>query len=170
MSYPFSKDLKLATDEEEVWLSAQEIADLSRAGKIWGWPKSASTIRRIANREDWHLSRHARIRKGRKGGGGAEYHVTLLRTGGVWAQGQIALARLAKNEGLLARFIAVGLSAQIQRELHISQIFADCMVSHAIESGSLSLPHGLDSTMKSATDRTLRRWRQMMRSSTRDYP
>lgn len=65
----------------KLWLTARELADLA----LPGLPSSKRNINRLADEEGWRARQTARgeplarRRAGKTGGGGWEYHVTLIQ-------------------------------------------------------------------------------------------
>lgn len=63
----------------KVWFTAAELADAAVSGELEGLPTTQRGIRLLANREGWAQHRGlAKVRPGREGGGGLEYHIELL--------------------------------------------------------------------------------------------
>jgi len=63
----------------KIWLTAQEIADAAVEGKLPGLPLTQRGVQKKAVAEGWErYTAQARLRQGREGGGGLEYHIDLL--------------------------------------------------------------------------------------------
>jgi len=60
------------------YFSAQEIADAGARLKLKAMPHSKRGVQECIKREGWNASPLCRERKGREGGGGYEYHISLL--------------------------------------------------------------------------------------------
>ncbi|GAA0311497.1 Mu transposase C-terminal domain-containing protein [Rhodovulum strictum] len=75
------RDLVLTgAGEVKVWFTARELADLAKARGLTSFPTTKRGVLKLAEREGWNdmPATVARKRPGREGGGGMEYHFSLL--------------------------------------------------------------------------------------------
>lgn len=154
-----------------LWLSAQEIADAAAAGQMPGLPVTERTVRRLAERENWAETPHTRIRRGRTGGGGAEYHIDLLplpsRT--AWLAHHLNIEesdlRPPLDDGPVsdtgdARAVLLQLAERFKTENDLPQTASDGLFCEIFNSGSIALPDWLKGAVSGLSPRTLARWRK----------
>lgn len=156
-----------------LWLSAQEIADAAKAGLMPGLPTAERSIRRLAERENWAASRKSRIRKGREGGGGLEYHIDLLPRGVrlTWLAHHLPLEASdlrppltdgPTSDSVDARAVFLRLAERFKAQNGLPQVASDGLFCEIVNSGSLNLPDWLNGAVSSISNRTLARWRKAM--------
>lgn len=157
-----------------LWLSAQEIADAAASGLMPDLPTTERSIRRLADRENWAKSKLARIRRGRIGGGGAEYHVDLLPRGSrlVWLAHHLSLEASELRPPLMdgpisatedARAVLLKLADRFKSTSKLPQTAADALFCEVFNSGSIELQDWLQQAVSTLSARTLARWRKAAR-------
>ena len=154
-----------------LWLSAREIAEAAASGLMPGMPTTKQGVNVLADREGWAHTPQARLRGGREGGGGLEYHVDLLPPAAqlAWLGHHLKVEeedlRLEVLEGpvdaaLDARRVIVGLADKFRRQLLMSQTAADSIFCALFNAGSVAVPAWVSEQAQSLSPRTLARWRK----------
>lgn len=163
----------------QVWFSAQEIADLAQAGQLPGLPTTKRGVNMLADREAWaHSPALCRIRTGREGGGGSEYHLDLLPLGvrltyvarqfrinpAVFAvpTDDAPLTQRARNERD-ARLVALRLADAFRRSSGLTSKAADDYFVRLFNARMLDTPDWLGETIGTLSTRSLARWRTAAR-------
>lgn len=153
------------------WLSAQEIADAATAGLMPGLPATERSVRRLAARDNWAETNLARLRDGRTGGGGLEYHIDLLPRGVRlnWLAHHLTFQPTDFRPPLVdgpvsasgdARAVLLRLAERFKTSSGLSQRKADGLFCDIHDSGLINLPDWIETTIQSVTPRTLARWRK----------
>jgi|GEM_PF-325098 len=167
----------------QLWFTAQEFADAALAGLIPELPTTKQGINKRAEGENWRKYKAlARMRTGREGGGGWEYHIDLLPL-----QDRIAyVSRFiqVKPEDLrlpLPLSGVTGLSERAEMERNARLILtlvanrfcrmsgmtlgsSDALFASIFNKGKIpDLPDWVRSTIGTISGRSLMRWRQKER-------
>ena len=167
----------------QVWFTAQEFADLAKAGTLPGVPESVRGVFDLTDRENWRqYGSLARPRGGRKGGGGYEYHIDLLplpsRLTYIAKSFRIDPADLIaplSDDGTMsakareardARIVAVRLADAFRRSTGLGARSADDYFCRLFNAGSIEVPDWLRENLASLSVRTLARWRGAAREDT----
>ncbi len=153
-----------------LWLSATEIAEAAAAGLMPGLPLTDRGVRRVAERDGWAASGLTRVRDGRSGGGGLEYHVDLLPAparaawlgrlmGGAPDDLRPVLTDAAPNPAQDARVVLLRLSERFRQRSGLPATAADALFAEAFNAGSIPLPEWVAQAVSGLSSRTLARWR-----------
>ncbi|SFJ25380.1 DDE-type integrase/transposase/recombinase [Albimonas pacifica] len=161
-----------------LWLSAREIAEAAAAGLMPGMPTTKRNVNALADREGWAHTPQARLRGGREGGGGLEYHVDLLPPAAqlAWYSHHLKVEeadlRLEVLDGPVdpamdARRVIVGLAEKFRWQTLMSQTAADSIFCALFNAGSVGVPGWVSEQAQSLSTRTLARWRKAAAEGTR---
>ena len=154
-----------------LWLSAREIAEAAAAGLMPGMPTTKQGVNVLADRKGWAHTPQARLRGGREGGGGLEYHVDLLPPAAqlAWYSHHLKVEdadlRLEVLDGPVdpamdARRVIVGLAEKFRWQTLMSQTAADSIFCALFNAGSVGVPGWVSEQAQSLSTRTLARWRK----------
>jgi transposase InsO family protein len=154
-----------------LWLSAQQIADAAAAGLMPGLPTTKRRVNALADREGWAEARLGRLRAGRDGGGGLEYHIDVLPVAAraAWLASHLtvaerdlrpALRETTRDDVADAHTILLHLAQKFQIENALPQTAADAMFAELFTSGSIALPDWITVAVPSLSARSLARWRK----------
>ena len=154
-----------------LWVSAQQIADAASAGLMPGLPTTKRRVNALAVREGWADAGLARVREGREGGGGLEYHIDVLPAPAraAWLASHLTLTdrdtrpvvhETTINDGEDARTVILSLAQKFQFENALPQTAADAMFAELFTSGSIDLPGWITAAVPSVSARSLARWRK----------
>jgi putative transposase len=154
-----------------IWLSAQQIADAAAAGLMPGLPATKRRVNALADRERWADTPHARLREGRDGGGGLEYHVDLLPAPArsVWLAHHAKVdprdCRPPLSDGPVdpvadARSVLLRLIDRFKVANAMPQTPADAMFCEMFNARSMDLPAWIAEAVPSLSPRTVARWRK----------
>ena len=154
-----------------LWVSAQQIAEAAAAGRMPGLPTSRRRVNALAVREGWADAGLARVREGRSGGGGLEYHVDVLPAAAraAWLASHLSISardlRPVVHETTIddtadARTIILSLAQKFQFENALPQTAADVMFAELFTSGSIDLPDWINAAVPSVSARSIARWRK----------
>ena len=156
------------------WLSAREIAEAAKAGLLPGLPTTKRGVNALADRERWADTPLARLRPGRKGGGGLEYHVDVLpwRAQLVWRQHHLALEDVDFGPVLVyrpidPRRVILRKVDAFQRELLSTREIAELFFCKQYNRGDMPMPAWVKKGIRAISPRTLRRWRRVFESEAR---
>jgi len=154
-----------------LWLSALEIANAAAAGLMPDLPTTERSIRRLADRMNWAGTPKSRIRQGRSGGGGLEYHIDLLpvpsRT--TWLAHHLnieasdlrpPLTDAPMSNSADARVVLLRLANRFKSDNNLPQTASDGLFCEIFNAGSIEFPAWLKATVTSLSPRTLARWRK----------
>ena len=156
-----------------LWLSAKEIADAAAAGLMPGMPTTKRNVNAYADRHRWADTAQARLRGGREGGGGLEYHVDLLPPAAqlAWLGHHLKVTdedlRIELSDGPVddafeARVVIVRLVDKFRHQTLMSQTATDTVFCALFNSGQVSVPAWIADQAKTMSPRTLARWRQAL--------
>ena len=156
-----------------LWLSAQEIADAAASGVMPGLPTTKRGVQLYADREGWADTLHCRVREGREGGGGLEYHIDVLPVGArtVWMSHNLSIEAhkirpVVKDTKLDelgdARTILLELAYRLRCQTMFGQTAADALFCEMYSAGSIAVPGWISARIKSLSPRTLSRWRSAL--------
>ncbi|MDF2232201.1 DDE-type integrase/transposase/recombinase [Albimonas sp. CAU 1670] len=154
-----------------MWLSAQEIAEAAAAGLMPGMPATKRGVNVLADRKGWATTPQARLRGGREGGGGLEYHVDLLPPAAqlAWLSHHLKVTdedvRLEVIDGpvdaaLDARRVIVRLADKFRWQTLLSQTASDSIFCALFNGDRVDLPGWVRAEAQSLSPRTLARWRK----------
>lgn len=154
-----------------LWLSAQQIADAAAAGLMPGLPTTKRRVNALADREGWAEAGLGRVRAGRDGGGGLEYHVDALPAAAraAWLASHITVeardlrpvVRETTRDDLGdARTILLHLAQKFQIENALPQTAADALFAELFNAGSIGFPEWITTAVPSVSARSLARWRK----------
>ena len=154
-----------------MWLSAREIAEAAAAGLMPGVPTTKRNVNALADRKGWAHTAQARLRGGREGGGGLEYHVDLLPPAAqlAWLGHHLKVEeddlRLEIPEGPVdpardARRVILGLAEKFRWQTLMTQSAADSIFCALFNRGSVGVPGWVSEQAPSLSTRTLARWRK----------
>lgn len=154
-----------------LWLSAKEIAEAAAAGLMPGMPTTKRNVNAYADRHRWADTAQARLRGGREGGGGLEYHIDLLPTAAqlAWLSHHLKVTDADTRVEVLdgpfdpvhdARRIILRLADKFRHQLLMSQSGSDSLFCALFNSGRVGLPDWVRAEAQSLSPRTLARWRK----------
>lgn len=154
-----------------MWLSAREIAEAAAAGLMPGMPTTKRNVNALADRKGWAHTPQARLRGGREGGGGLEYHVDLLPPAAqlAWLSHHLKVTdedlRLEVIDGpvdaaLDARRVIVRLADKFRWQTLMSQTASDSIFCALFNGDRVDLPGWVRAEAQSLSPRTLARWRK----------
>ncbi|MBM2269292.1 DDE-type integrase/transposase/recombinase [Pseudosulfitobacter pseudonitzschiae] len=154
-----------------LWVSAQQIADAAAAGLMPGLPTAKRRVNELAVRERWAETGLGRVREGREGGGGLEYHIDVLPAPAraAWLASHLSVAAqdlrpvvtdTAIDQTADARTVLLNLVQKFQLENALPQTAADAMFAELFTSGSIALPTWIKEAVPSVSARSIARWRK----------
>lgn len=154
-----------------LWVSAQQIADAAAAGLMPGLPTTKRRVNALADREGWAEAGLSRVRQGREGGGGLEYHVDVLPVPAraAWLASHLSIAdrdlRPVVRDTTIddvadAHTILLHLAQKFQFENALPQTAADTMFAELFTAGSIALPEWITAAVPTVSARSLARWRK----------
>lgn len=154
-----------------LWLSAKEIAEAAAAGLMPGMPTTKRNVNAYADRHRWADTAQARLRGGREGGGGLEYHIDLLPPAALlaWLGHHLKVTDEDLRPEVLdgpadanrdARRVILGLADKFRRQTLMSQSGADSLFCALFNSDRVALPDWIRNEAQSLSPRTLARWRK----------
>ncbi|MBM1954134.1 DDE-type integrase/transposase/recombinase [Sulfitobacter pseudonitzschiae] len=154
-----------------LWVSAQQIADAAAAGLMPGLPTAKRRVNELAVRERWAETGLGRVREGREGGGGLEYHIDVLPAPAraAWLASHLSVAAqdlrpvvtdTAIDQTADARTVLLNLVQKFQLENALPQTAADAMFAELFTSGSIALPKWIKEAVPSVSARSIARWRK----------
>ncbi|UOA25932.1 DDE-type integrase/transposase/recombinase [Pseudosulfitobacter sp. DSM 107133] len=154
-----------------LWVSAQQIADAAAAGLMPGLPTAKRRVNELAVRERWAETGLSRVREGREGGGGLEYHIDVLPAPAraAWLASHLSVAAqdlrpvvtdTAIDQTADARAVLLSLVQKFQLENALPQTAADAMFAELFTSGSIALPTWIKEAVPSVSARSIARWRK----------
>jgi putative transposase len=154
-----------------LWVSAQQIAEAAQDGRMPGLPTSKRGVNALADREGWADAGRARVRSGREGGGGLEYHIDVLPAPAraAWLASHLSIDDrdmrpvvhdTAIDDAGDARSVILSLARKYQVENVLPQTAADAMFAELFNGGSIALPAWIKAAVPSLSARSLARWRK----------
>lgn len=154
-----------------LWVSAQQIAEAAKEGRMPGLPTTKRRVNALAAREGWADAGLARVRKGREGGGGLEYHIDVLPAPAraAWLASHLhvethdtrpVIQETQINDTADARTVILSLAGKFQVENALPQTAADAMFTELFNAGSIDLPSWITDAVPSVSARSLARWRK----------
>lgn len=154
-----------------LWVSAQQIAEAAKDGRMPGLPTTKRRVNALAAREGWADAGLARVRKGREGGGGLEYHIDVLPAPAraAWLASHLhvethdtrpVIQETQINDTADARTVILSLAGKFQVENALPQTAADAMFTELFNAGSIDLPSWITDAVPSVSARSLARWRK----------
>jgi putative transposase len=160
-----------------LWVSAQQIADAAAAGLMPGLPTSKRRVNALAARERWAETGLARVREGREGGGGLEYHVDALPAPAraAWLASHLTLgardlrpvvADTPVDQSADARALILTLVHKFQADNALPQTAADAMFAEMFTGGSIDLPAWIKAAVPTVSARSIARWRKAAHEGT----
>lgn len=154
------------------WLTAREIAE----AKLPGLPATKRKVNALAKRQKWQTHRSpdgeplARKRPGREGGGGWEYHRSLLPDG---AQLTLHVLKnppppkpMPTEPNGDVRWLIINEAARFAAAQDLPQFRADTVFAEAYNNRKLDFDDAIYTLQRKLSTRTLQRWRALLGNGT----
>ncbi|EFO33254.1 transposase protein A [Roseibium sp. TrichSKD4] len=153
----------------KLWLTAQELADL----QLEGFPVTKRGVQKIIDRDGWQECDLCRKREGRDGGGGFEYHLSLLplpqrldyTSRFVRVEQADCLTDYdetlngTEREARDARLIILRVAERFRKTSSMGATGADDLFVRLYLAGKVPVPEWVRGAVRRLSTRTLARWR-----------
>lgn len=161
----------------KLWFTAAELADAVVAGLMEGLPRTQRGVQLLARRENWErYSALARLRAGRAGGGGLEYHIDVLPAPvrlGYLSRHVVVTASDARpaipgedvpltgrgRQSRDARLVILSVADRYKQGNRLSAVASDGYFATLFNAGEVEIAPWVRGIVKRISGRTLARWR-----------